>query len=116
MKVLLVCRCVTPQVGRRLARNLSRHCGRNSRAGYQCKVLCSVSSTDKFSALSIFQTDFILTVLRDMVAQYPDLRVVLMSATIDTTMFSNYFGACPIVDITGRSFPVDGKRPSLSYN
>lgn len=51
-------------------------------------------------------TDFILVILRDMVHTYPDLRLILMSATIDTTLFSNYFGNCPIVEIPGHSFPV----------
>ena len=51
-------------------------------------------------------TDFILVVLRDMIHTYPDLRIVLMSATIDTTLFNNYFGNCPIIEIPGCSFPV----------
>lgn len=51
-------------------------------------------------------TDFVLVILRDMIQAYPNLRVVLMSATIDTQMFTEYFGNCPIVEIEGRSFPV----------
>ncbi|EDO35812.1 predicted protein [Nematostella vectensis] len=51
-------------------------------------------------------TDFILVVLQQMILTYPDLRIVLMSATIDTHMFAEYFGNCPIVEIEGRSFPV----------
>ena len=43
-----------------------------------------------------------------MVRAYPDLRVILMSATIDTTMFSDYFGNCPVMEVEGRSFPVQG--------
>lgn len=54
------------------------------------------------------QTDFLLVVVRDMVRAYPDLRVILMSATIDTTMFSDYFGNCPVMEVEGRSFPVQG--------
>lgn len=56
----------------------------------------------------ILKTDFLLVVVRDMVREYPNLRVVLMSATIDTTMFSEYFGDCPVIKIEGRSFPVQG--------
>ena len=41
-----------------------------------------------------------------MIHTYPDLRVVLMSATIDTTLFSRYFNDCPIVEVPGRAFPV----------
>ncbi|XP_058120720.1 dosage compensation regulator [Anopheles ziemanni] len=51
-------------------------------------------------------SDFILVVLRDMVHTYPDLRVILMSATIDTTLFSSYFGDCPVLEVQGRTFPV----------
>uniref|UniRef100_A0AAG5DB48 RNA helicase n=1 Tax=Anopheles atroparvus TaxID=41427 RepID=A0AAG5DB48_ANOAO len=52
-------------------------------------------------------SDFILVVLRDMVHTYPDLRVILMSATIDTTLFSSYFGECPVLEVQGRTFPVE---------
>lgn len=51
-------------------------------------------------------SDFLLVVLRDMIHTYPDLRVILMSATIDTTLFSNYFGNCPVIEIEGRAHPV----------
>ena len=51
-------------------------------------------------------SDFLLVVLRDMVHTYPDIRVILMSATIDTTLFSSYFGECPVVEVPGRAFPV----------
>lgn len=51
-------------------------------------------------------SDFLLVILRDMIRVYPELRVILMSATIDTSMFSNYFGNCPIIEIEGRAHPV----------
>ena len=51
-------------------------------------------------------SDFLLIVLRDMVHTYPDMRVILMSATIDTTLFSTYFGNCPVVEVPGRSYPI----------
>ncbi|XP_020278260.1 dosage compensation regulator isoform X2 [Pseudomyrmex gracilis] len=51
-------------------------------------------------------SDFILVVLRDMIHLYPDLRIILMSATIDTTLFSEYFNKCPVVNVPGRSYPV----------
>ncbi|KAF5278987.1 hypothetical protein FQA39_LY05665 [Lamprigera yunnana] len=51
-------------------------------------------------------SDFIMVVLRDMIHTYPDLRVILMSATIDTSLFSKYFNNCPVIEIEGRSFPV----------
>ena len=51
-------------------------------------------------------SDFIMVVLRDMIHRYPDLRIILMSATIDTTLFSQYFNNCPVIEIPGRSYPV----------
>ncbi|XP_019592913.2 ATP-dependent RNA helicase A isoform X3 [Rhinolophus sinicus] len=51
-------------------------------------------------------TDFLLVVLRDVVQAYPEVRVVLMSATIDTSMFYEYFFNCPIIEVYGRTYPV----------
>ncbi|CAG0880793.1 unnamed protein product [Cyprideis torosa] len=51
-------------------------------------------------------SDFLLIVLRDMIQVNPDLRIILMSATIDTTLFSKYFGDCPVLEVPGRAFPV----------
>ncbi|XP_043942704.1 ATP-dependent RNA helicase A [Protopterus annectens] len=51
-------------------------------------------------------TDFVLVVLRDVVQAFPDVRVILMSATIDTSMFQEYFFSCPIIEVYGRTFPV----------
>lgn len=54
------------------------------------------------------QTDFLLVVLRDVVKAYPEIRVILMSATIDTSMFAEYFFNCPVIEVFGRTFPVQG--------
>ncbi|VDO47770.1 unnamed protein product, partial [Brugia timori] len=51
-------------------------------------------------------TDFIMIVLRDMVNMYPNLRIILMSATVDTNLFTNYFGDCSVILLKGRNFPV----------
>ncbi|XP_069497510.1 ATP-dependent RNA helicase A isoform X1 [Ambystoma mexicanum] len=51
-------------------------------------------------------TDFLLVVLRDVIQTYPDIRVILMSATIDTTMFCEYFFNCPLIEVYGRTFAV----------
>lgn len=48
--------------------------------------------------------------LRDVVQAYPEVRIVLMSATIDTTMFRDYFFNCPIIEVYGRTFPVQGRH------
>lgn len=39
---------------------------------------------------------------------YPALRVVLMSATIDTSVFSRYFNNCPVIEVVGKMYPVEG--------
>lgn len=54
-------------------------------------------------------SDFILVVLRDMVIAYPELRVILMSATVDTTVFANYFGNVKVIEVAGRVHPVQGE-------
>ncbi|XP_045616540.1 ATP-dependent RNA helicase A isoform X2 [Procambarus clarkii] len=51
-------------------------------------------------------TDFILIVLRDMVRAFPDLRIILMSATIDISLFSEYFANPFLIEVPGRAFPV----------
>lgn len=60
------------------------------------------------------QTDFLIVVLRDVVQAYPEVRIVLMSATIDTTMFREYFFNCPIIEVFGRTFPVQGTTVTSS--
>ncbi len=44
---------------------------------------------------------------RDVVRRRKDLRVLLMSATLNAELFSNYFGGAPVIEIPGRTFPVD---------
>ena len=44
--------------------------------------------------------------LKDMITIYPDLRIILMSATIDTSLFSEYFNNCPVFELHGRTLPV----------
>lgn len=51
-------------------------------------------------------TDFMLVVLRDIHKEFPNVRIVLMSATIDTSSFSEYFDNAPVIHVSGRTFPV----------
>ncbi|KAH8042220.1 hypothetical protein HPB51_021304 [Rhipicephalus microplus] len=53
------------------------------------------------------QTDFLSIILKDLLVVRPDLCVILMSATINAEMFSEYFGNCPRLEIPGITFPVD---------
>lgn len=43
--------------------------------------------------------DFLLIILRDLLPKRPDLRVILMSATINADLFSNYFANAPTIHI-----------------
>ncbi|CAB1326187.1 unnamed protein product [Coregonus sp. 'balchen'] len=47
-----------------------------------------------------------MVVLRDVVQTYPEVRIILMSATIDTTMFREYYFNCPVIEVFGRTFAV----------
>jgi HrpA-like RNA helicase len=42
-------------------------------------------------------TDFLLIALRDSLAKFRSLRLILMSATIDTLTFTRYFNNCPVI-------------------
>ncbi|XP_042303020.1 LOW QUALITY PROTEIN: putative ATP-dependent RNA helicase DHX57 [Sceloporus undulatus] len=53
------------------------------------------------------ESDFLLLVLKDLMLQRSDLRIILMSATLNAELFSQYFNTCPVVNIPGRTFPVD---------
>ena len=54
-------------------------------------------------------TDFLLIVLRSLLLARPDLKVVLMSATVDAQKFSNYLDGAPIISVPGRTFPVGAR-------
>jgi ATP-dependent helicase HrpA len=51
--------------------------------------------------------DFLLGYLKQLLPQRPDLKVVITSATIDVTRFSKHFNDAPVIEVTGRTFPVD---------
>uniref|UniRef100_A0A8C7CDT8 ATP-dependent RNA helicase DHX29 n=1 Tax=Oncorhynchus kisutch TaxID=8019 RepID=A0A8C7CDT8_ONCKI len=53
------------------------------------------------------QSDFLLTILKDVVQKRSNLHLVMMSATVDCDKFAAYFNRCPIVNIPGRTFPVE---------
>ncbi|XP_022151380.1 DExH-box ATP-dependent RNA helicase DExH1 isoform X1 [Momordica charantia] len=50
--------------------------------------------------------DFLLIILRNLLTQRPDLRLILMSATINADLFSKYFANAPTLHIPGKTFPV----------
>ncbi|TKA30499.1 hypothetical protein B0A50_02727 [Salinomyces thailandicus] len=54
-------------------------------------------------------TDFLLIILQSLLLRRPDIKVVLMSATVNAQKFSNYLNGAPIIDVPGRTFPVQAK-------
>jgi ATP-dependent helicase HrpA len=56
--------------------------------------------------------DFLLGYLRNLVTKRRDLKIIITSATIDTERFSKHFHDAPIVNVEGRSYPVETRyRP-----
>mmetsp|Transcript_117708 Transcript_117708/g.375150 ORF Transcript_117708/g.375150 Transcript_117708/m.375150 type:complete len:1223 (+) Transcript_117708:59-3727(+) len=51
-------------------------------------------------------TDFMLITVRELLDKRPDLKVILMSATMEKDTFRKYFAGCSTVCIPGRTFPV----------
>ena len=51
--------------------------------------------------------DFLLGYLRQLLPERPDLKVIVTSATIDTARFAAHFGDAPVVEVSGRSYPVE---------
>ncbi|XP_061990037.1 DExH-box ATP-dependent RNA helicase DExH5, mitochondrial isoform X2 [Rosa rugosa] len=50
--------------------------------------------------------DFLLIVLKDLLPRRPELRLILMSATLDSELFSSYFGRAQIIHVPGFTYPV----------
>lgn len=51
--------------------------------------------------------DFLLGYLKKLLPSRPDLKLIVTSATIDTEIFSRHFDKAPILNVEGRSFPVE---------
>ena len=51
--------------------------------------------------------DFILGYLKVMLKKRPDLKVIVTSATIDTEKFSKHFDNAPVIEVSGRTYPVE---------
>lgn len=51
--------------------------------------------------------DFILGYLRQILPKRPDLKVIITSATIDVERFSQHFNDAPVIEVSGRTYPVE---------
>ena len=58
--------------------------------------------------------DFLLGYLRQLLPKRPDLKVIITSATIDAERFSRHFLDAPVVEVSGRLYPVEVRHHPLS--
>ncbi|CAF4506891.1 unnamed protein product, partial [Rotaria sp. Silwood2] len=52
-------------------------------------------------------TDILMGLFKEVAKQRPDLKIIVMSATLDAGKFRDYFDKAPLLAISGRTFPVD---------
>ena len=51
--------------------------------------------------------DFLLGYLKQLLPRRPDLKLIITSATIDPYRFAEHFDSCPVLEVSGRSYPVE---------
>jgi ATP-dependent helicase HrpA len=56
--------------------------------------------------------DFILGYLRRILPKRPDLKIIITSATIDTERFAQHFDGAPVIEVSGRTYPVEMRYQS----
>ena len=105
----------------------------NERTGPQCRVklmtdgillkeLESDAMLRRYDTLIIDEAherslniDLLLGVIKRLSPRRPDLRVIVTSATIDPDKFSAFFAGAPIIEVSGRSYPVEVRyRPLIA--
>lgn len=60
--------------------------------------------------------DFLLGILKTLLPKRPDLKLVITSATIDTQRFADFFAGAPVVEVSGRTYPVEVRyRPLTEF-
>ena len=58
--------------------------------------------------------DFILGYLRQLLPSRPDLKVIITSATIDSERFSQHYRGAPVIEVSGRTYPVEVRYRPLA--
>ncbi|HLV77101.1 MAG TPA: ATP-dependent RNA helicase HrpA [Marinobacter sp.] len=76
---------------------------------------------DKYDTLIIDEAherslniDFLLGYLRQLLPKRPDLKVIITSATIEVDRFSEFFQNAPIIEVSGRTYPVEVRYRPLA--
>lgn len=57
--------------------------------------------------------DFLLGYIKQLLPRRPDLKVIITSATIDTARFSQFFNNAPVIEVSGRTYPVEVRYNEL---
>ena len=60
--------------------------------------------------------DFLLGYLKQLLPKRPDLKLIITSATIDPASFSEHFNNCPIITVSGRTYPVEIRYRPLTVD
>ncbi|MEP4394079.1 ATP-dependent RNA helicase HrpA, partial [Marinobacter sp.] len=58
--------------------------------------------------------DFLMGYLRQLLPKRPDLKVIITSATIEVERFSEFFSGAPVIEVSGRTYPVDVRYRPLT--
>ncbi|XP_006637568.1 ATP-dependent DNA/RNA helicase DHX36 [Lepisosteus oculatus] len=122
-------------VAERVAAERAEKCGEGNSSGYQIRLDCQLPrkqgsilycttgiilqwlrSDSHLSSISHvvldeihernLQSDVLITIVKDLLELRDDLKIILMSATLNADKFSKYFDKCPMIHIPGFTFPV----------
>ena len=63
-------------------------------------VVDEIHERDRFA-------DFLLIILKDVLPRNPQVKVILMSATLQIDLFAGYFDGCPVISVPGFTYPVE---------
>ncbi|OXB73433.1 UNVERIFIED_CONTAM: hypothetical protein H355_015161 [Colinus virginianus] len=97
-------------VAERVAAERAEACGNGKSTGYQIRLQRHLSSISHVVLDEIhernLQSDVLMSIIKDLLNIRLDLKVILMSATLNAEKFSEYFDNCPMIHIPGFTFPV----------
>uniref|UniRef100_A0A3B3WVP6 RNA helicase n=1 Tax=Poecilia mexicana TaxID=48701 RepID=A0A3B3WVP6_9TELE len=98
-------------VAERVAAERAESVGNGNSCGYQIRLQRLLSSVSHLVLDEIhernLQSDVLLVIVKELLNLRDDLKVILMSATLNAEKFSKYFDKCPMIHIPGLAFPVE---------